>query len=188
MCYKRSTQGDLMRSVRIFILLLLAASPLFAQESKWEGEVTTARWPIFMTVQLGEQPTLTFLSRTVPIASVTRDGARLKLVAGAQTLEGEIKGDTFTGTLIEGDARLSFTFHRVEPLAAPKDRIERWQQDLDALSQRFIRYDRSFSAGERALFLEKVASIRKRLASLSDSAVMMEMAEALSLAQNGHTR
>ena len=171
-----------------FILLFLTLTPAFAQEGTWEGEVTTSRWPIFMTLQLDKQPSMTFLGRTTPITEVNVEDKKLRLVAGAVVLEGEIANDVFKGTLIEGEARLAFTFTRVPALTVPKDRNERWRQDLDALSTRFIRYDRSFSAGERARFLEKIESVQRRLPSLSDAEVMMETASAIAMAGNAHTR
>ena len=157
----------------------------------WEGEVPTSRWPVFMTVRVTGDDTrgsVTFLGRSVAITDITEDKGRLRVVAGSIELEGAVEGDRFAGTFTQGNTRTSFSFERVPQYPVPKDRVEGWAQDLDALSTRFLKYDRSFSPGERARFLEVIDETRRRLPQLSDSEVMMRMASAIALANNAHSR
>lgn len=179
-------------SMARIVALLLFATALLGQET-WEGELRTSRWPTFVAVTVeGNRGSLKVLGRTYPLSEVRRDGAALRVVAGsgegAAVVEGTVAGDRWSGTLTSGKDVLAFTFSRVPAYPAPKDRVEAWSQDLDAMQQRFLRYDRSFSAGERARFTEDLEALRKELPKLDDAQVIMRMASLVALARNAHTR
>lgn len=70
----------------------------------------------------------------------------------------------------------------------PASRIEAWEQDLETLSTRFIRADRSFTPAERAMFMEALETIGRDLPRLSDAQITARMAAAIALADNAHTR
>ena len=70
----------------------------------------------------------------------------------------------------------------------PKNRVEAWQQDLDDVIARFLKYDRSFTIETRAAFLNRVASLRRSIQTRSDQEMMVELARAVALSGNAHTR
>ena len=183
-----------MRFAGLLLAALLLTTPASAQEG-WEGELQTSGWPVFIAVHLpagGTRGTLAIPGVRIPIAEVKQSGETLRVVAGddanAITVEGTIAGDRWTGTFTQGKSRLPFTLSRIPAYPKPKDRLEGWGQDLDALVQRFLKYDRSFSPGERLRFIEDVEALRKELPKLDDPQVIMRMASAVALARNAHTR
>jgi hypothetical protein len=171
----------------MFTLLLL-----LTLTGTWEGEATASAGPVFMTLRLpgdDAKGSLFFLGQNFPIDAITEDNGKLKVAAGPNVLEGEVGNELFTGTFSQGpDLRLPVSLGRVPDYPTPKDRIEGWKQDLDALSTRFLKFDRSFSPGERARFLEVIDATRSKLPNLTDAEVMMRMASAVSLSNNAHTR
>ena len=177
--------------MRILLGVVLAAfaTIAFAQTETWEGEFQTPLRPTFVLIELyGTTGALKVLGRTIPITSVTRTDARLRVASDNTSIDGAVSGEQWTGTLTSGKETFPIALTRVPVLAAPKDRVESWSQDLDALVQRFLHYDRSFSSGERARFIEDIDALRGELPKLDDAQVMMRMASAVALARNAHTR
>lgn len=171
----------------VVLLLLVAAAPLLGQT--WEGEVQTDRWPAFVTLRIdGDRGSFRLYGREHPMTEVRAEGESLRVAGGRLLIEGTVSGDRFSGSLVADDGRFPMTLQRVAPLPPPKNRIEAWSQDLDALLQRFLRVDRSFSAGERARFVEDIEALRKELPKLEDPHIIMRIASAVSLARNAHTR
>ncbi|MBA2467394.1 MAG: hypothetical protein H0V46_07320 [Sphingomonas sp.] len=160
----------------------------------WEGEVDTGKWPLF--IALGIEPVTTglggkleFLGQTAPLVPFSSDGSAFRIKAGKYIeLVGRREGEVLVGHLIEGKDQLPFRLRAVPIYPKPRDRLEAWAQDLDALENRFLPADRSFSPGERALFQERLADIRAQLPQLTDAEVTMKMAAAIALAGNPHTR
>ncbi|MEM1402915.1 MAG: hypothetical protein AAGG55_06250 [Pseudomonadota bacterium] len=70
--------------------------------------------------------------------------------------------------------------------AEPATVAEARLQDIDYLST-LTQYDRSFSESARDNFAEALASLTERAASLSDAEFYLAIAEAIALADNGHT-
>lgn len=68
----------------------------------------------------------------------------------------------------------------------PADLVEARQQDLDYLTT-LTRYDRAFDDGEKRAFDTAIEAIRPRVADMSDADFYLSMAEAVALADNGHT-
>lgn len=166
-------------------MLLLAVA---ASADTWEGEFRTKKWPTFITVNAASGGTLNVLGQRIPVTDVRRDGDALRVVAGDVTLDGTIAAERWRGKLASGGETFDFELTRVPDLPKPKDRTEAWSQDLDALAQRFLRYDRSFSSGERTRFVEELDALRAELPRLDDAQITMRIASAIALARNGHTR
>ena len=171
---------------------LAASSPLIGG---WEGEADTGKWPLFLTLgieagaeRLGGR--LKVLGQTVPLSAVEVQGEAFTIRIGTNLiLEGRVQGNALVGRLKEnGKADYPFSLRRIASYPKPKDRVEAWTQDLDALEKRFLPVDRSFSPGERALFLEALSELRSDLPKLSDAQVTMRMASAIAIAKNPHTR
>ena len=175
----------------------VTAAPV-AFEGGWEGEAMTDRWPLFLTLRLersGEKlgGKLFVLGQTVDLTEVRTAGDDFTITTGsgpgALVLQGKRQGGSLVGRLKQNkDVDYPFTFNRIPEYPKPADRIEAWGQDLDALEQRFIKVDRSFSPAERAAFLEAIAAAREQLPELNDAQIVMRIAAAVALAHNAHTR
>ena len=172
-----------------------AAGPPLA--GGWEGEVATSGWPLFLWVQLapgegGQAGKLYMLGQTIDLQRTAASDGGFALASGpeadALTLKGEVKDGALIGRLSQGADIGAFSLRPIPVLPKPKDRIEAWAQDLDALDSRFLALDRSFSPAQRALFREATARVRKELPTLSDPQVIIGMASALALSGNPHTR
>ena len=85
-------------------------------------------------------------------------------------LGGRREGGALVRRLKEnGQAEFPFSLRRIADYPKPKNRIEAWTQDLDALEKRFLPVGRSFSLGERLLFLEALSDIPEDPPKLSDA-------------------
>jgi hypothetical protein len=173
-----------------------AVAPV-AFEGGWEGEAETSRWPIFLALRLernGEKlgGKLFVLGQTADLAVVRIDGDDFTVATGSEpgalVLEGRRQDGSLVGRLKQNEADYPFTFRRIPEYPKPANRVEAWRQDLDALEQRFIKVDRSFSPAERAAFFEAVATTREQLPRLDDAQIVMSIAAAIALANNAHTR
>jgi hypothetical protein len=197
---------------RAFVLALVAAvagvtaaagqrpTPIPAEHGlhgEWEGEMRTPRWPQFITLRLrpeGAEPgsALETLGRTFGASEVrlTRDSVTMRIGEGpgAVTIGAALRDGGLAGSLVQRSDTLPFTLRRVPEYPAPRDRVEAWEQDIDALTTRFISLDRSFSPAERALFLERLAETRAHLGDLHDDEVVVRIASAIALGGNAHTR
>ncbi len=192
-----------MRSILRILPILLAAglageaaaqqtpSPL---EGSWEGEMKTPQWPQYLTlhVRAGGGSTLEISGSSLRAdeARVAGDSVTMRIGegAGALAIGARLAGGRLVGSLRQGKDTLAFALRRVPHYPKPANRVEGWTQDIDALSTRFVELDRSFSPGERALFLERLADTRARLAELNDDEVVVRLASAIALAGNAHTR
>jgi hypothetical protein len=163
----------------------------------WEGFMKDRDFDQFITIDLrtqadGNGGTFQVLGQLIPVNEVVWTGdrltARLGQPADNLTIVAIRKGKGLTGELREGSSAQRFELAEIPQYPAPRTRAERWNQDLDALTDRFAVLDRSLSPGERAHFLEAVEAIRANLDQLSDAQVMVQMASALTIADEPHTR
>lgn len=166
-------------------------------EGSWEGEFETPRRPIFITLHLdrgeeGWRGSLVALGRTHILRDVTptAGGVQAVLVPGSEgfALEAALVDGRLVGAITEAGQAFPLELSRIPRLRPPRSREASWAQDLDALSQRFLRLDRSFGPEERSLFLEQIRDVRERVAELGDSEIIMRMAAAVALSGNAHTR
>lgn len=166
-------------------------------EGSWEGEFQTPRRPIFMTLHLerrGEswRGSIVALGGTHVFEEVVarEGGVRAVLVPGPQgfALEASLEEGWLTGIVREAGQVYPLELSRIPRYSEPRSREAAWAQDLDVLADRFLRFDRSFTAGERSLFLERTGDLRARVSEFADSEIMMRMAAAVALSGNAHTR
>ena len=68
----------------------------------------------------------------------------------------------------------------------PSTQAEARLQDIDYLKS-LTRYDRSFSTTAKAAFLDRLEAITENVANMSDAQFYLALAEAVALADNGHT-
>lgn len=103
-------------------------------------------------------------------------------------LDADLSEGRLVGRLSEGEKRYPLELNRVPEYPEPADRADAWLQDLEALAERFLKADRSFTGPERARFLERVDHLRGRVRELHDDELVMGMAAAVALSGNAHTR
>jgi hypothetical protein len=163
----------------------------------WEGFMEDRNFDQFITIDLrapsdGSGGTFQVLGQVIPMNNVVWTGDRLTARLGEPadnlTVVAIRKGKGLSGELREGNSAQRFELVEIPRYPAPRTRGERWNQDLDVLAGRFAALDRSLSPGERAHFLETVEAIRSNLDQLSDVQVMMQMASAVAIADEPHTR
>ena len=165
----------------------------------WEGTVQAGQWPRFTTLTIttpgGGQSkgTLRLFGRNIPLqsAEVTAQGIRATALASDGspiTVSGSYDAGRLVGSIILRERTFPFTFHPIPSFPAPATRLEAWVQDLQTLETRFLSADTTFTPGERALFMEAIASIRSDLPRLNDGQITARIAAAIALSNNAHTR
>lgn len=131
-------------------------------------------------------------SGTFAIENISTEagGVRFQIAIGSQVLqfEGEQREAEIRGTVRIEERQIPFWLRRLPEQPAPRDRVEAWQQDLDAMLTRFLRYDRSYSASAQTAFRERIASLRQLLGSKSEQEILVELARTVALSGNAHTR
>jgi len=167
----------------------------------WEGEISGSRWPTFITVQPlsgQERPgTLLTLGQQIPLASPVDTGERILLpLVGPWDMPPRLAFDRsgpnaqgrLRGVWEEGDRSFSLMLQRVPDYPEPAHRSHAWVQDISALRERFLRYDRSFGDDERAQFLAALQRLEHRVEEASDDEIILGISSAIALAGNAHTR
>jgi hypothetical protein len=160
----------------------------------WEGEIQDPRRPVVITVDFtalrvslsGGAP----VSMTRPALSPDERIVEFEVVNGRQTLRfaGSRAGARITGVIDMGSRRIPFWIERLPSVSPPADRGEAWQQDIDVVLSRFLRYDRSFSESQREAARARLQKLRATVDQLPDAAVIVELARAIAMAGNAHTR
>ncbi|HKE19874.1 MAG TPA: hypothetical protein VKB80_33605, partial [Kofleriaceae bacterium] len=86
------------------------------------------------------------------------------------------------------DGRTPFWLEKLPDRPPPRDRVAAWTQDIDAVLARFLPHDRSFSRDARAAARSRLEALERSIARLSDAEIEVELARAIALAGNAHTR
>lgn len=157
----------------------------------------TPKWPNFITLTVGQDTagataTLEVLGQTLRGTEVrtVRDSVFVRIGEGqdAVLVNAALRDGRLVGMLSQGRDSFSISLRRVPVYPTPKNRVEAWSQDIDALTTRFIELDQSFSPAERSMFLELLDRTKRELPQLNDNQVIARMASAIALARNAHTR
>lgn len=168
-----------------------------AAPASWEGFLQDRNFDQFITIDLGTAAlsgtgTLQILGQVIPVSDIAWSGntvtARVGGPADNLSIVARRDGSWLSGELREGTSGRGFALREIPAYPAPRNRVEAWSQDLDALSQRFANLDRSLSPAERTLFVETIDRIRGNLGNLSDAQVTMQIASAIALSDEPHTR
>jgi len=163
----------------------------------WEGVMQTPQWPNFLTLTIGADSagpnaTLEILGQTLRAAEIRTDADSVFLRIGegptAVLINAALDDARLDGKLSQGKDSFAFSLRRIPAYPKPANRVERWSQDIDALTTRFIELDQTFSPAERAMFLELLERTRRELPQLHDNEVIARMASAIALGGNAHTR
>ena len=160
----------------------------------WEGVIEAPKRPLVVAANFGSGTAKLDAtgSSSWPIEklSTNTDEIRFEIAVGGQVFqfEGVLREKEIRGKVRVGQQLLPFWLDQLPTLPTPRDRVEAWQQDLDDLLIRFIRYDRSFTNNTRKAFKERIATLRQSLQAKSDQQIMVELARAVALSGNAHTR
>ena len=160
----------------------------------WEGEIQDPKRPIVVNVDFktlrisfsGTAPS----NMTRPTVSSDERTVKFEVINGAQTFKfaGKRDGARITGEMDTGTKTTPFWLERLAFLPKPANQGEAWRQDIDVVLSRFLRYDRSFSAPRREAARARLKELRARVDRMSDQAIIVEMARAVALSGNAHTR
>jgi hypothetical protein len=195
---KRGPLGDrrLGTACAIALAVVGIAGEAHAQQlaGAWEGElVKPDAWPTFihLDVERGTgKSTLSVLGQKIDLGRARDDRLNAKIgdPPEQQSFNAHVESGELKGTLVGAGTNVRFSLARVADVAPPAGRIAGWNSDLDAVRDRMLRYDRSFSAAERAVAKTNIARLRKAIPTLSDDAMRVRIAKLLALAHNAHTR
>lgn len=162
-------------------------------KGSWEGVIEAPKRPLVVAVDFNsgtaKLDATGSSSWTIRKLSTNND-IQFEIALGAQIIqfEGRLRENEIRGSSRTGERVFRFHLERLPVLPSPKDRVEAWHQDLDAVLTRFLQYDRSFSPEARTAFRERVATLRRSLETKSDQHIMVELARAVALSGNAHTR
>ncbi len=180
-------------ALSVFISGAAQDPPAGAPNGLWEGALDEGgSRPNILAVDFESHTVKLNGGGNFAVENISHEGRRVRfqITFGAQVLpfEGEQREAEIRGTVRDGERQVPFWLRRLPVLPAPKDRIEAWQQDLDAVLTRFLVYDRSFSAAARTAFRNRIANLRQSLGSKSEQEIIVELARAVALSGNAHTR
>ena len=169
----------------------VASAPV---EGVWEGEITDGKsWPTFIRIDV--QPgtlssTMSVLGQKIDLGKATASGLNAKIGDGAdqQVLTSVVSKSEMRGRLEGAGQNASFVLSRVPKLPVSVDRVQGWNADLTDVETRVLRFDRSYSAREKAHVRQSVAALRPQISRLSDDQMRVEIATLLAMANNAHTR
>jgi hypothetical protein len=169
--------------------------PASGPNGVWEGVIEDAKRPIVVLAADFDSRTAKLDvagSATLPLEILSNEAGRFRFQVNVGTyvfqFEGQQREAEIQGTVRIGDEQLAFRLQRLLELPAPRDRAEAWQQDLEVLVTRFLKYDRSFSAQSRAAFRDRIAALQGTLRTKTDPEIIVEMARTIALSGNAHTR
>lgn len=160
----------------------------------WEGElIEKTSWPTFVRIDVDPtslKSTLSVLGQKIDLGRARHGAIDATIGSGAdqQTLKARVTKGQLHGRLDGGGSHIAFALSRVASLPSHTDRVTGWNADLSAVQERVLRFDRSFSAQERALVKTRIAALRPRLRKTSDEQMRVEIARLLAMAGNAHTR
>ncbi len=183
--------------IAVAVLCLLSA-PGLAQGlgGSWEGLISDPSRPISFQARFesGDGGTGTFemLGRKSPIerVEVSEGQVRIRVVSGELPIqfEGTLDGGRLSGTSTLGETSLPFSMEREPALPKPTNRDEAWRQDLEVAERKLMKLDRSFSPRARQEFARRMATLRASVEKKSDPELIVELARAVALGGNAHTR
>jgi len=135
--------------------------------------------------------TLEVLGRKVEIVSIAINGKAVEFRAGEKdpaVFAGTMEGDMLSGTYHDSKQTLSFNMEREPDLKPPGDRVEAWRQDLEYAKRKLLKLDKSFTPETRAAYDAALIKLISQVSNLRDDQLIVNLARAVALADNGHTR
>jgi hypothetical protein len=193
-----------LQAITLFFLFVTAALSQISQtspstpagrwEGRWEGEIQVPRRPLVALVDFDtKQGSLGLTgSRVFPVKLLKADGEEIQfeLHLGKETISFRaVKGaEGLRGTATVADLQGPFLLRKLAEMPPVHSREEAWRQDLDVVLTRFLPYDHSFSDAARAEARQRIQELQASVARRSDAEIMVELARAVALSGNAHTR
>lgn len=168
-------------------------------DGSWEGVIQTPDRTVYITLHLEYHKedsswsgSADILGRSLPFQEIDQSGESINavVISGSDgfSLLVAPDGDQLTGTVSDQNEQYPIELESIPSYAEPADRIEAWQQDLTALTDRFLKYDYSFTPAEKDLFVEKIEALDDQISELNDSEIITRIASAVTISDNAHTR
>src|SRR5688572_6919104 len=157
----------------------------------WEGEVADPVRPIVMAVNLDGKTFSVSGGAATPIDNLRVEGDAITFdvpLTSVLRFEGRRAGDRITGTMTGPKRQLTFWLARVPVPKSSPTRADAWREDIDAVRQRFLRYDRSFTAAARANAERRLERLAATVPERTDQEILVELSRIVALAGNAHTR
>ncbi|MGH7469493.1 MAG: hypothetical protein ACRENP_16195 [Longimicrobiales bacterium] len=186
--------GRMALALVLYMGMARLGSAQTVQLGTWEGVIEDPRRPIVMMTDFNGRAATLSGGAPIPLAlqSISAGDTAVEFVItqGAQNLRfaGRRLGEMITGVVNTGTRTLPFWLEPIPDLKPPANRVDAWRQDLDVVLTRFLRYDRSFSNAERAAARARVEQLKEAVDRLPDAKIMVELARAIALSGNAHTR
>jgi len=170
-----------------------AAQSLPLSAGTWEGVIEDPRRPTVITIDFaGRELSLSGGNPlTLTVATAARDaGVEFQVSIGTQIFRfsGVRTGGRIDGKLSTGATELPFWLEVLAVLRPAASRGDRWRQDFDVVLTRFLKYDRSFSEAARTQTRARLEDLKASAEHLPDQAIVVELARAIALSDNAHTR
>ena len=179
-----------------FYILIFFHSLLYALDSpltgEWEGQILSARRPIVLYLNFDRMIARMDIagSQEIPLENVIAEGAEIKFVIPLRDQKLEFTatmiGGQISGTETKGNVRIAL--NRLNSGTAAESRIESWEQDIETLIERFMKYDRSYSDAERQEAMKLLRNLESTLHERTDEEIIVELSRAIARTKNAHTR
>jgi hypothetical protein len=190
-CY-RSARGNEVGLKKALFFLVACRGFAVDLPGVWEGVIESPARPVVIAVDFRSGTAKLDNAGSSTIDNLAAEDGRIRFQVNVSTqtfrFEAERGDAEIRGTVRLAEREVPFWIRRLPELPAPRDRVEAWQQDLDDVLARFLQYDRSFSSSTRAAFRDRIAQLRGSLRSKSDQQITVELARAVALSGNAHTR
>jgi hypothetical protein len=182
------------------LIVITAICPEPAMQGRWEGEIQLPQRPIVLFVDFdAKQGWFSTTGTTAfPLQDLKSeaDEIHFELRPGTErvSVHAKIEGEGLRGRVTFADrqgrlhAQGTVFLRRLAELPPVHSREEAWRQDFDMVLSRFMPYDRSFSDASRAAFQKRIQRLKDSVARRSDAELMAELARAVALSRNAHTR
>lgn len=133
---------------------------------------------------------LEILGQKIPF-EVVRKGDQLEIrtiESKPSIFRGERHAGRITGEVLDEGSSRQFWMELEPPLPTPRDRAEAWAQDLSYVARKLPQLDRSFTPETREKFREVMVHLQHDAPKLDDPHIMVNLAKAVALPGNAHTR
>jgi hypothetical protein len=187
-----------LQAIALVFFFVTAATVQTSQASglagRWEGEIQLPRRPLVVLVDFDvKQGSLGLTGSTVFPVNLLKPGGEeiqfeLRLAKETISFRGAKVAEGLRGTATVGDLQGPFLLRRLAETPPVHSREEAWRQDLDVVLTRFLPYDHSFSGAARAEARQRIQQLQASVARKSDAEIMVELARAIALSRNAHTR
>ena len=169
--------------------IAMAQSP---RPERWEGTVRQGTYETFFRMEFDspQHGLLEILGQKIPF-EVVRKGDQIEMRTIESTpsiFRGERHADRISGEVLDEGRSHQFWMEFEPPLPTPRDRAEAWAQDLSYVARKLPQLERSFTPATREKFREAMARLQHEAPKLDDPHIMVNLAKAVALPGNAHTR